>query len=404
MLRFYLTILSLCFAVLTQAQAQTQTSQTYSFKDVTKSHLPKGLVGRCMDTASHDFDKDGDIDIMLAMEFSHNLLLINNGKGKFTLGADMPKTKRDSEDIAVADFNGDGNSDVIIVSEDDRTNEYYLNQGAGKFIDVSERLPLEGESNAIVTADINGDGAPDVLIGNVGRLGLLINDGKGNFIDESKKRLPYKNHRVQDLALVDIDNDGDLDILTADEVLNRILINNGKGVFTNETKARFPNHLDMTREVITADVDNDGDIDIFYANVANKPEEATNRLLINNLNNQGLGYFSDASQTLLPTELAQSNFTARFTNLNNDNHPDLLVPSSHIKNTNNGAIRFYINDGKGAFKPIKMKTPWPTGNGFDVAEADFNGDGIADYYLCNRARRGFSESQGGFDRLMFGVR
>ena len=82
------------------------------------------------------------------------------------------------------------------------------------------------------------------------------------------------------------------------------------------------------------------------------------------------------------THSIRSNFTALFTNLNNDEHPDLLVPSSHIKNTNNGAICFYINDSKGAFKPTNMKTPWPTGNGFDVAEADFNGDRIADYYLC----------------------
>lgn len=399
---FFTLSLSLCCAVSFKLAA-AQPSQPYDFKDVTASHLPKGLVGRCMDAAAHDFDKDGDIDIMLAMEFGSNLLLINNGKGKFTLGADMPKTRRDSEDITVADFDGDGDSDVIIVSEDDQTNEYYLNQGAGRFVDVSERLPLKGESNAVVSADINGDGAIDVIIGNVGRLGVLINDGKGYFVDESKKRLPYKSHRVQDLVLVDIDNDGDIDILTADEVLNRILINNGKGVFTNETKQRFPYHLDMTREVATADVDNDGDIDIFYANVANKPKEAGNRLLINNLNGKGLGYFTDATKLLLPTELAQSNFTALFTDLNGDNNPDLIVPSSHINRTNNGAYRFYVNDGKGLFKPATMKTPWPTGNGFDIAKADFNGDGKPDYYLCNRARRGNSESQGGFDRLLFGL-
>lgn len=388
------TILLFCCAINSKA------SQLLNFKDATASHLPLGLVGRCMDAAAHDFDNDGDIDIMLAMEFRANLLLINNGKGKFGIGADMPDTRRDSEDITVADFDGDGDSDVIIVSEDDETNEYYLNQGAGRFIDVSERLPLTGESNAVVSTDLNGDGAIDVIIGNVGRLGVLINDGKGYFVDESKKRLPYKSHRVQDLALADIDNDGDLDILTADEVLNRILINNGKGVFSNETKQRFPYHLDMTREVITADVDNDGDIDIFYANIANKPKDAANRLLLNNLNGKGVGYFSDKTDSLLPGELAQSNFTALFTDLNGDKRPDLLVPSSHINRTNNGAYRFYINSGKGEFKPATMATPWPTGNGFDIAKADFNGDGKQDYYLCNRARRGHSESQGGFDRLM----
>lgn len=397
MWRFILVLMCLsCFIV------KAQTSPLLDFVDVTKTHLPQGLIGRCMDAAAHDFDKDGDIDIMLAMEYVNNILLINNGKGKFGLAVDLPSNQRDSEDIAVADFDGDGDLDVIFVSEDDNINEYYLNQGGGRFTDVSDRLPLKGESNAVVSADINGDGAPDVIIGNVGHLGVLINDGKGFFVDETAKRVPPRSHRVQDLALVDVDGDGDLDLLTADEVLNRILINQGNGVFVNETKQRLPRKFDMTREVITADVDNDGDIDIYYANVANKPGEASNRLLLNDLNGKGKGYFTDVSQIMLHGDKGESTFTALFVDLNGDKAADLIVPSSHIKRTHNGIYRFYVNSGKGEFKPLEMKTPWPAGNGFDVAVADFNGDGKQDYYLCHRARRNFKPSEGGYDALMFG--
>lgn len=376
----------------------TDTAAAIEYTDMTSKNLPSGLIGRCMDAAAFDFDKDGDVDVMLAMEFAQNVLLLNKGKGQFTRSKGLPNSRRDSEDIAVADFNRDGHLDMFIVSEDDRVNELYLNRGDGTFADASKRITLTGESNAVVTADLNGDGANDIIIGNVGVLGVLINDGKGHFTDETAKRVPTESYRVQDLALVDVDNDGDLDLLTGDETRNRLLINDGKGHFSDETASRLPKYQDITREVISADVDNDGDNDIFYANVARYPADATNRLLLNN----GKGYFKEVTTSHLLTNPGQNNFTAQFIDLNSDKAVDLLVPSSAINGTNNGIYRAYLNSGDGHFSETKLSPPWPPGNGFDVAAADFNGDGKTDFYLCNRARRRLTPDNGGVDALMFG--
>ena len=384
--------------------AATQTSMaavlqtSINFTDVTKTNLPTGLIGRCMDAAAHDFDKDGDIDLMLAMEFAPNILLTNNGKGVFTRTKALPNNRHDSEDIAVADFNKDGWLDAFIVSEDDKVNELYLNRGDGTFADASSRIKFTGESNAVVTADLNGDGANDIIIGNVGPLGVLINNGKGYFKDESKQRGPNESYRVQDLTLIDVDGDGDLDLLTGDEVRNHLFINDGKGFFKDETAKRLPKYHDVTREVISADVDNDGDNDIYYANIASNPQNAKNRLLLNN----GKGYFTEVTNSHLLTNPGQDNFTARFVDLNNDKAIALLVPSSTINGTNNGRYRAYINTGDGHFSEAQLSPPWPPGNGFDISAADFNGDGKTDFYLCNRARRRLTPDNGGVDALMFG--
>jgi hypothetical protein len=94
------------------------------FVEVTADRLP-AIAGRCMDADAADADGDGDIDIALAMEFEPNVLLLNDGTGRFIDASDrLPRNVHDSEDIAFADFDGDGDLDLILVSEDDRTDEF----------------------------------------------------------------------------------------------------------------------------------------------------------------------------------------------------------------------------------------------------------------------------------------
>ena len=141
------------------------------YHNVTETNLPfKDLQQLSMDAGIADLDGDGDIDILIANEHRPNILLINDGKGKFTNeSADrIPQVNHDSEDIGIADFDLDGDLDIIVVSEDDQTNEFYLNNGDGTFTDGGDRIPVTGTSNSVVVFDLNHDGAPDILIGNNG--------------------------------------------------------------------------------------------------------------------------------------------------------------------------------------------------------------------------------------------
>jgi hypothetical protein len=95
------------------------------FDDVTDARLhTDALDGLSMDAAAGDVDGDGDLDVVIANEFRPNLLLLDDGGGRFCDASDrLPRAHRDSEDVGVASFDGDGDLDVVVVTEDARVNE-----------------------------------------------------------------------------------------------------------------------------------------------------------------------------------------------------------------------------------------------------------------------------------------
>ncbi|MCB0575871.1 MAG: M20/M25/M40 family metallo-hydrolase [Saprospiraceae bacterium] len=355
--------------------------ETPHFRDVSRSHLPlMSLQGRSMDARPADLDNDRDLDLVIANEWAYNIILINDGSGKFSDESQsrLPLVRHDSEDIAIEDFDGDGDQDIIFVSEDDQINEYYENDGKGFFKDVSYKLPVTGISNAVACSDLNGDGRPDLIIGNAGQNNCLINDGKGGWRDETDTRLPVSEKTTQDMEFGDIDGDGDLDLIVGNEDDNELWINDGKGIFKDETVARLPLAAGKweTREVDFGDVDNDGDLDIFFANVHfQKAKDSQNRLFLND----GKGFFTDATATKLPAKQSHT-VDGDIYDIDGDGNPDLIACNAF-----GHSYEVYLNDGKGNFseQTIKFIPVSVSGDGIDAEMADFNGDGQPDLYLCN---------------------
>jgi len=377
--------------------ARESQSESLPYRDVTSSNLPgSDLEGLSMDAAVSDLDQDGDPDIVIANEFGRNILLLNDGTGMFANESSrFPGSSRDSEDIGIADFDGDGNPDIVIVSEDDEVNELYFNQGNGEFSDESSRIPVDGVSNAVEVFDINLDGLPDILIGNNGQNVILINDGEDGFRDETGNRLLPIEDITQDVEIGDIDGDGHTDILVGNEDANRILINNGSGEFEDQSDSRLPlrDTEEETREAKLGDIDGDGDLDIFFANIRGFNPEAVrqNRLLVND----GNGVFTDVTATQLPEDEDRS-FTALFTDVDRDGDLDIITGNVNGNNFGgNTPYRVYLNDGNGNFteETASIFPESVSGRGFDIVEADFNGDGIQDYFFASR---------GSVDQLVFG--
>ncbi|GAB5495994.1 MAG: hypothetical protein Phyf2KO_10740 [Phycisphaerales bacterium] len=348
-------------------------------EDVTAKCIPLAATnGRSMDAEFADLDGDGDLDLVLASEFGQNVVCFWNDN-KFVLQPDVivQGKRHDSEDIAIADFTGDGLPDIVIVAEDDQTNEFYINSGDGSFKDASSQIPVAGTSNSVLALDVDSDGDQDLLIGNNGANVLLLNDGAGHFTDASDERLPTQADTTQDIEAGDIDGDGDPDLIIANEQANRILINNGNGFFEDDTQGRLEiKALEETREADLGDVDNDGDLDLVLANVAWSGADPTDRLLLND----GAGNFTRSDH--FPADSVFS-VDADFADIDSDGDLDIITA-----NLGPGAaipIRIYINDGSGGFTNATndLVKPMNLVHGIDVECVDINGDGEMEIYLTN---------------------
>jgi FG-GAP-like repeat/PDZ domain len=360
------------------------------FADASNNLPEQGARKASMDVRAADLDQDGDLDIILANEFEANSILINNGKGEFKdeSAERLPQVVHDSEDVAIADFNGDGQLDLVFCSEDDKVHEYYLNKGKGFFENAPYKLP-DSEANAVITLDFNNDKKPDLMFGNNGPNTVLINKGDGTFTVENN-RIPNTNKVTQDLAAVDIDNDGDLDIFEANEDGNALLLNNGKGSFTDVSKTHLPEDPNIeSRKASFADVDNDGDLDLFLSNVMFRPgKDIQNRLYINN----GKGKFTNETNKRIPADTDHT-IDAIFEDINKDGFKDIIVA-----NVFGGQIKVYANNGKGEFSDASLAILGKkyVRDALGVIAADLNNDGKKDLYFCDR----FNPSQNKKDLLL----
>jgi hypothetical protein len=139
----------------------------------------ESLIGSCVRVA--DIDNDGDSDIFVGSrvmpgrypESPGSLLLINDGKAKFTNAPASMKAPLDSlgmvTDAVWVDIDNDGTKDLIVCGEWMKLH-LFLNKN-GKLTDVSERYfpdSLSGWWNRLQLADMDGDGDMDLIAGNWG--------------------------------------------------------------------------------------------------------------------------------------------------------------------------------------------------------------------------------------------
>jgi len=122
-------------------------------------------------TAVADYDLDGDLDLFVA-NYGIDVLWRNDGGGSFTKVADgtMPGEDYHSTTASWGDFNNDGWPDLFVVSYLSGIAEvadHLFQNHQGTFVDViPDLLQHPGASHGVAWADFDGDGDLDLLFAN----------------------------------------------------------------------------------------------------------------------------------------------------------------------------------------------------------------------------------------------
>ena len=237
--------------------------------------------------------------------------------------------------------------------------------------------------------DFNQDGWPDLFLlgGGLVADALFVNDGDGTFTEEAAAWGIALAHRGQGAIVGDYDGNGwpDIyitsggDLTDADRTGQHILYrNNADGSFTdvaaaagvNQTSATFLAHASSA----FGDYDLDGDLDLFVTNWAGVDITPDGNRLFRN---DGADTFTDVTITAgIVNDF--SGFAPRFADMDGDRYPELLIAADFRTS------RYYINDTDGTFTDgtVASMTNMDK-NGMGAAIADFNRDGLMDWYVTS---------------------
>ncbi|WP_111670726.1 VCBS repeat-containing protein [Algoriphagus litoralis] len=326
-------------------------------------------------------------------------------------------------DAVFFDADGDGDLDLFVASggnesgfgSPDLADRLYLNDGKGNFSKHQKAgfSSVFGSSSTVSLIDINEDGAMDLFVG--GRLvpftygapassHLWINDGKGNFSEQSAAIAPALKDlgMVTDSKLVDYDGDGKNDLVLVGEWMAPTLFKNEGGTLEKVAMPNLANLKGWYRTVEIADFDANGLPDIVLGNHGlNSRFKASSTspvsLFLNDFDQNGSIehlFTQKVNDIQIPYTLKHElerqvpiikKKYIRYTDYNNkgltDIFPKEIIDKSILQEVNNFESGVLLNLGGGNFdwKPFPRfaQRSWT----FAIQVLDLNQDGILDLIL-----------------------
>ena len=371
-----------------------------------------------------DFDGDGLLDRALISRYG---LLLNTGAGVMTAIANTitggtyqfgDKDGIGNDAVELVDVDGDGDLDSVQGGNGEALKLQVNRQGR-----FNIKWSKSSTAKRIIGVDIERDGDVDLVVSgsfclsrNCGQpdgFKLWVNDGAGNFSDETNARgLAYGNKLVAAVVAGDIDRDGDFDLVMASgdttgagapagsSMKMLALFNNGSGVYAEDAFFDIPAAVaDLsTWEAGTGmtgngnldlgDIDGDGDLDAVVS--AFGPLGGHANVYYGLFVNDGSGAFSEQAATRFDVGSYTGVLFAsriKLVDVDHDNDFDIVAyvqGDGDAYDLQGHNLQLFLNDGTGSFTfDANAFAPIPPVNGgilsFDVA--DYTGDGATDLWV-----------------------
>lgn len=343
-----------------------------------------------------DYDKDGCVDLLLAVPSGPELLK-NTCAGSFTdvgAAAGISTGGEQGWGTVWADYDGDGDLDGFVASSSG-ANGLYRNNGNGTFTNVAATAGVDGAeqgSAGAAWADYDGDGDLDLFV--AGRFGdpgvalfdkLYQNNGNGTFTDVAAAAgVQGPNNRLSFQGLwFDYDIDGDLDLyVTVDFGTDVLYANNGNGTFTDVSVAAGIGYPQHGMGVAVGDINGDGCLDILSSNNTqgdpSDTEHAHSALMLNNCN----GTFTNANVAAGFLDRAVVEWGLNFVDFDNDTDMDVSIVAGGMLSDGEPNV-LYENIGEKLVDVTDASGAQDNGAAFSSIWADIDNDGDLDWFVGN---------------------
>lgn len=338
-------------------------------------------------SAVADFNNDNVPDLATVSWGGNGHLSIQFGDGRGRFGpSTLYALTMDAMDLAVADFDRDGDVDIVVAETGDLYEgtavSLWKNNGDGTFgLPTLFNTGDDGPSG-ITVGDFDRDGWMDAVVAHDeyinldNTIALLKNDKSGGFLSPV---VVVVASGTTDLDSGDLDFDGDPDIVVALKTNAWAVVRNDNGTLVPVgTVPGVPGAFFYQQAVVAlGDVDGDADLDVLFSTESTGGNGTGAFGLWRNLGN---GTFGSAEQYSLQTPLdpvVDGATDLDVADVTGDGKPDILAA--------NGAWYVFANNGSGGFLPARMfragdmRDGWPA---IDVEAVDIDRDGDRDVVVA----------------------
>ena len=352
--------------------------------------------------ATGDFNRDGKPDIAVAGVICQSIcttavvsILLGNGDGTFQPAVNYP-TGGLWASLAVADVNGDGKLDVVVVNEFCGFQSYscvgvLLGNGDGTFQPVVTYNSGGFLGRSLALADLNGDGKVDVVVAHFctlissdecpfdqpGLIGVLLGNGDGTF--QTAATYSPAGYGTSSIAVADVNGDGKPDLLVANQCAEicefdgegsvGLLLGNGDGTF--QAALTYDPGGTNSIYITTADLKGDNTLDLLVANASS----------VSVLLGDDHGTFQPAM-----TYSMGGGSSLALADLNGDGKLDLL--------NNGNTVDVLLGNGDGTFQTTLQAFGVGGESPGAVMAADLNGDGWPDVIVSARTTPEYTVGDG----------